>query len=144
MKDDLLSCWLMPQVKRSCIRKGDLVVRDRKVHRCHKKGSLPFLVEPFVPFSHSFVNCKTFTARQKFLFPTPIAREVSDFYTRYVQAYYYYYTDLYRAQVISWVKVSVCFVLKFAFPSFSPPLPSGVQISKQTIQGTFQPKIRPL
>ena len=35
---------------------------------------------------------------------------------------------------ISWVKGSVCFVLKFAFPPF--PLPSVVQISKQDTQGT--------
>ena len=37
---------------------------------------------------------------------------------------------------ISWVKGSVCFVLKFAFPPFPPPLPSVVQISKQDTQGT--------
>ena len=41
------------------------------------------------------------------------------------------YPNLYRAQGISWVKGSVCFVLKFELPTFSPPLPSGVQISKQ-------------
>ena len=29
------------------------------------------------------------------------------------------------------MKGSVCFVLKFALPPFSPPLPSGVQIAKQ-------------
>ena len=38
-----------------------------------------------------------------------------------------------RGQSISWVKGSVCFVLKFAFPPFSPTLPSGVQISKQNM-----------
>ena len=32
------------------------------------------------------------------------------------------------AEGISWVKGSLCFVLKFASPPFSPPLPSGVQI----------------
>ena len=39
----------------------------------------------------------------------------------------------YRAQVISWVKGSVCFVLKFALPPFSPPLPSGVQYRAEGI-----------
>ena len=29
-----------------------------------------------------------------------------------------------------WVQGSVCFAFKFALPPFSPPLPSGVQISK--------------
>ena len=37
----------------------------------------------------------------------------------------------YRSEIISWVKGSVCLVLKFALPPFYPPLPSGVQISKQ-------------
>ena len=31
------------------------------------------------------------------------------------------------------MKGSVCFVLKFAFPPLSPPLPSVVQISKQNM-----------
>ena len=35
------------------------------------------------------------------------------------------------------VKGSVCFVLKLALPPFSPPLPSGVQISKQNRHRTF-------
>ena len=34
-------------------------------------------------------------------------------------------------RVISWVKGSVCFVLKFAPPPFSTPLPSVVENSKQ-------------
>ena len=34
---------------------------------------------------------------------------------------------------------SVCFVLKFALPHFSPPLPSGVQISKQNTHRIFDP-----
>ena len=38
---------------------------------------------------------------------------------------------VYRAQGISSVKGSVCCVLRFAFPRFSPPLPPGVLISKQ-------------
>ena len=38
-----------------------------------------------------------------------------------------------RSHGISLVKGSVCFVLKFALPPFSPPLPSGVRISKQNI-----------
>ena len=46
---------------------------------------------------------------------------------------------LYRAEGISWVKGSVCFVLKFAFPPFSPPLTSGVQISRHNIHQTFCP-----
>ena len=33
----------------------------------------------------------------------------------------------------------LCFVLKFSLPPFSPPLPSGVQISKQNAQGTLDP-----
>ena len=45
----------------------------------------------------------------------------------------------YRAEGISWVKGSVCFVLKFALPPFSPPPLSGVQISKQNMHGTFDP-----
>ena len=47
----------------------------------------------------------------------------------------------YRAEGISWVKGSVCFVLKFALPPFSFPLPTGVQISKQNKHGTFDPII---
>ena len=39
----------------------------------------------------------------------------------------------YRAEGISWAKGSVSFVLKFAPPPFPPPLPSGVQISKQNM-----------
>ena len=52
----------------------------------------------------------------------------------------------YRGEVISWVKGSACFVLKFALPPFSPALPSGVQISKQNTHGTFDPKdtLRPV
>ena len=38
---------------------------------------------------------------------------------------------IYRAGAISWVKGFVSFVLKFALPPFSPPLPSVVQFSKQ-------------
>ena len=41
------------------------------------------------------------------------------------------------AEVVSLVKGSVCFDLKFALPPFSPPLPSGVQISKQNTHWTF-------
>ena len=40
---------------------------------------------------------------------------------------------MYRAVGISWVKGSVCFVLKFALPPFSPPLPSGVQYRAEGI-----------
>ena len=40
----------------------------------------------------------------------------------------YAYICTYRAQGISWIKGSVCFVLKFTFPPFSTPLLSGVQI----------------
>ena len=47
---------------------------------------------------------------------------------------------LYRAQGISWVKGSVCLVLKFALPPFPPPLPSRVQIAKQNTHGTFDPR----
>ena len=43
---------------------------------------------------------------------------------------------MYRAEGISWVKGSVSFVLKFALPPFSPPLPSGVQIRKQNMQSS--------
>ena len=39
----------------------------------------------------------------------------------------------YRGGVNTWVKCSVCFILKFALPPFSPPLPSGMQISKQNM-----------
>ena len=39
----------------------------------------------------------------------------------------------YLAKKGSWVKGSVWFVLKFALPPFSPPLPCGVQISKQNM-----------
>ena len=39
---------------------------------------------------------------------------------------------MYRVKVFIWVKGSVCFVLKFALPPFSPPLPSGVQITNKT------------
>ena len=42
-----------------------------------------------------------------------------------------------RGDMNSDVKHSVCFVLKFALPPFSPPLPSGVQISKQNTHRTF-------
>ena len=38
---------------------------------------------------------------------------------------------IYSGGVNPWVKDSVCFVLKFALPPYSPPLPSGVQISTQ-------------
>ena len=48
----------------------------------------------------------------------------------------------YRPESISWVKGLVCFVLKFALPHFSPPLPSGVQISKQNMLWTFDPNIK--
>ena len=49
-------------------------------------------------------------------------------------------TTLYRGYIISWVKGSVCFVFQFAFPLFSPILPSGVQISKQNMHWTFDPR----
>ena len=39
------------------------------------------------------------------------------------------------------MKGSVCFVLIFALPQFSPPLPSGVQISKQNMHKTFHTRI---
>ena len=38
-----------------------------------------------------------------------------------------------------WVIGFVCFVLEFAFPHISPPLPYGVQISKQNMHGTYPP-----
>ena len=41
--------------------------------------------------------------------------------------------EQYRAPDISWVKGSVRFVLKFALPPFSPPLPSGVQYRAEGI-----------
>ena len=40
---------------------------------------------------------------------------------------------------ISWVKGSLCFVLKFALPPFSPPRPYVVQLSKQNRHLTFDP-----
>ena len=48
---------------------------------------------------------------------------------------------MHRAQGNLWVKGSVCFVLIFALPHFSPPLPSGVQISKQNRHRTFYTRI---
>ena len=39
----------------------------------------------------------------------------------------------YGSEGISWFKGSVCFVLKFALPPFSPPLPSGVQYRAEGI-----------
>ena len=39
----------------------------------------------------------------------------------------------------SWVKGSVCFVLKFALPPFSPLLSPVVQISKQNMHWTLDP-----
>ena len=36
---------------------------------------------------------------------------------------------LYRGEQNPWVKGSVCFVLAFALPPFSPPLPSVVEVS---------------
>ena len=44
---------------------------------------------------------------------------------------------MYRAQGMSWVKGSVCFVLKYCI--LFPFRPSGVQISKQNLRGTFNP-----
>ena len=45
---------------------------------------------------------------------------------------------LYRAEGISWVQGSLlCFILKFASPPFSSPLPAGVRISKQNRHWTF-------
>ena len=45
---------------------------------------------------------------------------------------------IYRAEGIEGISL-VKGSLKFAFPPFSPPPPSGVQISKQNTQGTFDP-----
>ena len=45
--------------------------------------------------------------------------------------------SMYRGLGIYDVKGSVCFVLKFALPPFSPPLPSVVEISKQNRHRTF-------
>ena len=47
--------------------------------------------------------------------------------------------EAYRAEGISWAKGSVCFGLKSALPTFSPPLPYGVRVSKQNMHGTFDP-----
>ena len=41
------------------------------------------------------------------------------------------------------VKGSLCFVLKFALPPFSPRLPSEVQISKQNRHKTFDKFLDP-
>ena len=43
----------------------------------------------------------------------------------------------YRGLGIYDVKVSVCFVLKFALPPFSPPLPSVMQFSEQNKHCNF-------
>ena len=43
------------------------------------------------------------------------------------------FTLYYRGGVICWVRGSVRLISKFALPPFSPPLPSGVQISKQNM-----------
>ena len=48
---------------------------------------------------------------------------------------------LYTGAGYSGMKGSVCFVLKFALPPFSSPLPSGVQISKQNRHRTFHTRI---
>ena len=45
----------------------------------------------------------------------------------------------YRAVCISWVKGSVCFVLKFALTPFSPPLPSRVQYRAEVFLGSKVP-----
>ena len=46
---------------------------------------------------------------------------------------------MYRAQVVSRVKGSGCFVLKFTFPPFSPPLPTRMQIPKHNMHTTYDP-----
>ena len=38
---------------------------------------------------------------------------------------------MYRDEQNTWVKGSVCLVLEFALPPFSPPLPSVVEVSRQ-------------
>ena len=45
--------------------------------------------------------------------------------------------NMYTGEVISDVKGSVCFVLKFALPPFSPPPPYVVQLSGQNRHRTF-------
>ena len=50
---------------------------------------------------------------------------------------YAMYIQMYRGWGIYDVKGSVCFVKKFALPSFSPPHPSVVQISKQKTHWTL-------
>ena len=46
----------------------------------------------------------------------------------------------YRSEVKPLVKGSVCFILKFALPAFSPPIPSEVEVSKQNTLWTFDPR----
>ena len=46
-----------------------------------------------------------------------------------------------RGELNPWVKCSVCFVLEFALPPFSPPLPSVAEVSKQNRHWTFDPMI---
>ena len=48
---------------------------------------------------------------------------------------------LYRGLHVNDVKGYVCFVLEFAHPPFSPPLPSVVEVSKQNRHSTFDTRI---
>ena len=52
---------------------------------------------------------------------------------------YLYFLKI-QGSSISWLKGSVCFVLKFALPPFSPPLSSVMQFFKQNMHGTFDPR----
>ena len=45
--------------------------------------------------------------------------------------FYFLSFSVYKGDIICDVEGSVSLVFKFAFPPFSPPLPSGVQFSKQ-------------
>ena len=45
---------------------------------------------------------------------------------------------MYRVELL-WVKGSVCLVLEFALPPFSPPLPSVVEVTKQNTHQIFDP-----